>query len=919
MTNQELKRLVRLEERIMQIAVEEMGLVTCPLEFDVVPAQKLLEIMSYSIPTNCSSWKFGRDYEKARTIYENVNPSLPYEVIINNDPARAYLMKTNTFAIQVLIIAHCVGHSSFFTMNEFFKNTRKDIMDFMSEATLRFNKYEKKYGIDAVEKIVDAGHALYFHSSPFDNETEIEKLKRIFKQERKEAHAIDKSQFGILSNPVLSKQKPDMDIELYNSKLYQDLKDRTPIEPTEDFLRYIIDNSLVLEDWSRDILETLREVGRYFWPQMKTKFANEGFACVSGDTLIDTSIGIITAEDIVESDDNISVYDGNSYKRIIKKFKNVNKHRVKIKTKNGFILHGGFDHKIMIHNNWKQLNKLKIGDTFKIKTGNNTWSKKYNKINYEQKGRLTQREICKEVGIDLRTVNKVKNNKKVLNRNSCILKAGLALSIMDAENEKSIGLNARTKINIPKICDEKLATYLGYMIGDGNIGYINKRKHYQMFTTGDAESRDHFNSLFIDLFGINPVIKKDENRYRIISHHGNITDFLVNELNMKYGICAGTKEIPNIILTSPKSVVAAFLRSYFDADGHVDKNGTVILITKSKVLSRQVQNVLLKFGIFSKRVLQKADDCYRLTISGLDSLCYKKEIGFNLSRKMEFLNLVHSKKRWYWNKSYNDTIISIKHDFGKTYDFTVEDTHKYCAGGFLNHNCLTHEKIMNQLFEEDLLNSSEHAQFNYSNSLVKGKNPTSMNPYLIGSRIWEDVIDRWDKGKHGDEYNNLTNQKEKEDWDTKDGKGFEKVLSCVETYTDWFMMQDFLTTDLVKELDLYIYFIKEEQGYDDFIIGVRDAQKIKNLIVRSFAYNGMPKIQIINGDHNGNGGMMLKHSWEGQDLDIKYAKETMRHIYNIWGKPISIRTKDGKKDVVIAIDPKQTLKYENQLNKILGE
>jgi len=509
MTNQELMRLAKLEERIMQIAVEEMGLVTCPIEFDIIPAQKMLEVMAYNIPTNLSNWKFGRDYEKQRTIYENVNPSLPYEVIINNDPARAYLMKTNTFAIQVLIIAHCVGHSAFFTMNEFFKNTRKDIMDFMSEATLRFNKYEKKYGIDEVEKIVDAGHALYFHSSPFDNETEIEKLKRIFKQERKEAHAIDKSQFGSLSNPVLSKQKPDMDIELYNSKLYQDLKNRTPIEPTEDFLRYIVDNSLILEDWSRDILETLREVGRYFWPQMKTKFGNEGFAV------------------------------------------------------------------------------------------------------------------------------------------------------------------------------------------------------------------------------------------------------------------------------------------------------------------------------------------------------------------------------------------------------------------------LCHEKIMNQLFEEDLLNSSEHAQFNYSNSLVKGKNPTSMNPYLIGSRIWEDVIDRWDKGKHGDEYNEITDQKEKENWDTKDGKGFEKVLNCVETYTDWFMMQDFLTTDLVKELDLYIYFIKEEQEYDDFIIGVRDAQKIKDLIVRSFAYNGMPKIQIINGDHNGNGGMMLKHSWEGQDLDTKYAKETMRHIYNIWGKPISIRTEDGDKDVVITVDPKKSSSYEKQLNKIL--
>jgi spore cortex formation protein SpoVR/YcgB (stage V sporulation) len=54
-------------------------------------------------------------------------------------------------------------------MNKYFIDTNKDIIPFMSEATKRFNKYERMYGMDEVEKIIDAGHSIQFHSSPFDN------------------------------------------------------------------------------------------------------------------------------------------------------------------------------------------------------------------------------------------------------------------------------------------------------------------------------------------------------------------------------------------------------------------------------------------------------------------------------------------------------------------------------------------------------------------------------------------------------------------------------------------------------------------------------------------------------------------------------------------------------------------------------
>src|SRR5574340_481695 len=99
MRKSELKRLIKIEDRIYQIAREELGLEFYPVEFDIIPPQKMLEIMAYHIPTNISNWKYGRDYERERTIYDYTARGLPYEVVINANPAKAYLMNDNKFAV----------------------------------------------------------------------------------------------------------------------------------------------------------------------------------------------------------------------------------------------------------------------------------------------------------------------------------------------------------------------------------------------------------------------------------------------------------------------------------------------------------------------------------------------------------------------------------------------------------------------------------------------------------------------------------------------------------------------------------------------------------------------------------------------------------------------------------------------------
>src|SRR5512139_2997877 len=126
MSSAELARLARAEDRILGIA-SGLGLSFLPQEFDVVSEQKMLEIMAYRLPVNFSHWSFGRDFEIERT--RNTHGyAVPYEVVFNSDPVRAFLMESNPYPIQVLVMAHVYAHNDFMKNNRHFRGSRRDMI-----------------------------------------------------------------------------------------------------------------------------------------------------------------------------------------------------------------------------------------------------------------------------------------------------------------------------------------------------------------------------------------------------------------------------------------------------------------------------------------------------------------------------------------------------------------------------------------------------------------------------------------------------------------------------------------------------------------------------------------------------------------------------------------------------------------------
>src|SRR5437879_40243 len=123
--------------------------------FEVVDADDLNEIAAYGgFPTRYPHWSFGMQYEELRKGYD-YGLSKIYELVINNNPCYAYLMRSNHDVDQKLVMAHVYGHCDFFKNNAYFARTNRKMMDEMANHGSRIRRYVEKYGEDEVETFID--------------------------------------------------------------------------------------------------------------------------------------------------------------------------------------------------------------------------------------------------------------------------------------------------------------------------------------------------------------------------------------------------------------------------------------------------------------------------------------------------------------------------------------------------------------------------------------------------------------------------------------------------------------------------------------------------------------------------------------------------------------------------------------------
>lgn len=271
--------LIQTYDREIARIAKAFGLDTYPNQIEIITAEQMMDsYASVGMPIGYHHWSFGKHFVGVEKSYKRGQMGLAYELVINSNPCISYLMEENTIAMQALVIAHaCYGHNSFFKNNYLFKmwTSADAIIDYLVFARNYVAECEERYGIDAVESILDSCHALmnygvdrYKHPAPLSIQEE--KIR----QQNREMYL--QTQVNELWRTIPVNKQASSNTE----------KNRFPTEPQENILYFIEKNAPLLQPWQREIVRIVRKIAQYFYPQGQTKVMNEGWACFWHHTLL---------------------------------------------------------------------------------------------------------------------------------------------------------------------------------------------------------------------------------------------------------------------------------------------------------------------------------------------------------------------------------------------------------------------------------------------------------------------------------------------------------------------------------------------------------------------------------------------------------------------------------------------------------
>jgi stage V sporulation protein R len=195
-----------------------------------------------------------------------------------------------------------------------------------------------------------------------------------------------------------------------------------------------------------------------------------------------------------------------------------------------------------------------------------------------------------------------------------------------------------------------------------------------------------------------------------------------------------------------------------------------------------------------------------------------------------------------------------------------------------------HLRIMRELE----LSAAEYVEFAQLHASVIAPSKQSLNPYLVGLKMFEDLERRWD---------NPTDE-ERRELGRIPGQGKAKIFEVRETESDTSFIRNYLTQSLVDDLDLYIYKVEG----DEWKVVEKDFQKIRDMIVTGMSNFGNPYIVVEDGDYRRGRELYLKHIYEDQEIDIDYAERTLRYVFQLWKRPVHLETVLNGKGVVLTYD-----------------
>ncbi len=265
----------RIHDTVRDVAHNQLGLGTYPNQIEVITAEQMLDAYaSTGMPQLYRHWSFGKQFAHHEMVYRKGMGGLAYEIVINSNPCISYIMEENSAMMQTLVIAHAAfGHNHFFKNNYLFRQwtDAEGILDYLAFAKRYIASCEERYGLSAVERLLDVAHSLQsqgVHRYPRRARLDL----KAEKQREAERHAHQEQVYNDLWRTV-----PGLNQHAVGRSSAERRRALLKL-PEENILYFLEKTAPLLQPWQREVLRIVRHVAQYFYPQSQTKIMNEGCA-----------------------------------------------------------------------------------------------------------------------------------------------------------------------------------------------------------------------------------------------------------------------------------------------------------------------------------------------------------------------------------------------------------------------------------------------------------------------------------------------------------------------------------------------------------------------------------------------------------------------------------------------------------------
>ncbi len=118
--------------------------------------------------------------------------------------------------------------------------------------------------------------------------------------------------------------------------------------------------------------------------------------------------------------------------------------------------------------------------------------------------------------------------------------------------------------------------------------------------------------------------------------------------------------------------------------------------------------------------------------------------------------------------------------------------------------------------------------------------------------------------------------------------GWDRMREVRESHNDVTFLDAFLTQEFVDEHNYFAYEYLRSSG--DYRATSTDYEDVKKKLMLQLTNFGKPTIVVADGNYRNRNELLLEHQYNGVALDLSQAKETLVRVFELWGRPVALRT-----------------------------